>query len=74
MVANRLILPKRSTSYRSENALFREMGGAFGPPSWATLVIVGGDAAYGSKANLRMVQDRDKADTARRWGFRHYRG
>ena len=58
----RLILPKRHTGYRSENALFREMVGAFVPPRWAQLVIVGGDAAYGSKANMRMVQDRDKAD------------
>ena len=65
----RLILPKRHAGYRSENALFREMVGAFVPPSWAKLVIVGGDAAYGSKANRRMVQDRDKADGARRWGF-----
>jgi len=32
-------------------------------------VIVGGDAAYGSKANMDMVKDRDKADTVRRWGF-----
>jgi hypothetical protein len=45
------------------------MVGAFVPPSWAKLVIVGGDAAYGSKANMAMVQARDKADTARRWGF-----
>jgi hypothetical protein len=52
--------------YRSENALFREMVGEFVPPSWAKLVIVGGDAAYGSKANMDMVKDRDKADTARR--------
>ena len=65
----RLILPKRHAEYRSENALFREMVGAFVPPSWAKLVIVGGDAAYGSKANMRRVQDRDKADGARRWGF-----
>ena len=62
-------LPKRHAAYRSENVLFREMVEAFVPPSWAKLVIVGGDAAYGSKANMRMVQDRDKADTARRWGF-----
>ena len=68
-VGFRLILPKRHVAYRSENALFREMVGEFVPPSWAKLVIVGGDAAYGSKANMRMVQDRDKADTARRWGF-----
>ena len=41
----RLILPKCHTAYRSENALFREMVGEFVPPRWATLVIVGGDAA-----------------------------
>jgi hypothetical protein len=68
-VGFRIILPKRHPGYRSENALFREMVGEFVPPSWAKLVIVGGDAAYGSKANMRMVQDRDKADTTRRWGF-----
>jgi hypothetical protein len=68
-VGFRLILPKRHADYRSENALFREMVGAFVPPRWATLVIVGGDAAYGSQANMRMVQDRDQADPARRWGF-----
>ena len=68
-VGFRIILPKRHAAYRSENVLFREMVEAFVPPSWAKLVIVGGDAAYGSKANMRMVQDRDKADSARRWGF-----
>ena len=41
----------------------------FVPPSWAKLVIVSGDAAYGSKANMKMVKDRDKADRDRRWGF-----
>ena len=65
----RLMLPKRHADYRSENALFRAMVGAFVPPRWAKLVIVGGDAAYGSQANMCMVQDRDKADPARRWGF-----
>ncbi len=68
-VGLRLILPKRHAEYRSENALFREMVGDFVPPSWAKLVMVGGDAAYGSKANMDMVKDRDKADTVRRWGF-----
>ena len=68
-VGFRLILPKRHTGYRSENALVREMVGEFVPPSWAKLVIVGGDAAYGSKANMDMVKARDTADTARRWGF-----
>ena len=68
-VGFRIILPKRHVGYCSENALFREMVREFVPPSWAKLVIVGGDAAYGSQANMAMVQDRDKADTARRWGF-----
>jgi len=68
-VGLRLILPKRHAGYRSENALFREMVGACVPPSWAKLVMVGGDAAYGSKANRRLVQDRDKAAAARRWAF-----
>jgi hypothetical protein len=68
-VSFRLILPKRHEGYCSENALFRAMVEEFVPPRWAKLVIVGGDAAYGSKANIRMVQDRDKSDTARCWGF-----
>jgi Transposase DDE domain len=68
-VGFRLILPKRHADYRSENALFREMVDEFVPPPWAKLVIVGGDAAYGSQANMRMVQERDKADAVRRWGF-----
>jgi len=68
-VGCRLILPKRHAGYRSEHALCREMVEAFVPPSWAKLVMVGGDAAYGSKANIRMVQDRDQADAARRWAF-----
>jgi hypothetical protein len=68
-VGFRLIVPKRHAGYRSENALFREMVSEFVPPSWAKLVIVGGDAAYGSKANMDMVKARDKADTTRRWGL-----
>jgi hypothetical protein len=68
-VGFRLILPKRHTTYRSENALFRDMAEAFVPPRWAKLVVVGGAAAYGSQANMYMVQERDKADSARQWGF-----
>jgi hypothetical protein len=68
-VSFRLILPKCHDDYRSENALFREMVSEFVPPHWAKLVVVGGDAAYGSQDNIRMVQDRGKADGARRWGF-----
>ena len=65
----RIILPKRHAGYHNENALFREMVREFKPPSWAKLVIVEGDAAYGSKANMKMVKDRDKADDDRSWGF-----
>jgi hypothetical protein len=68
-VGCRRILPKRHAGYRSEHALFRDMVEAFVPPRWATLVIVGGEAADGSKANRRMVQDRDKAEAARRWSL-----
>jgi len=68
-VGFRLILPKRHAHYRSENVLFREMVSEFVPPKWAKLIIVGGDAAYGSKANMAMVKARAKTDTARRWGF-----
>jgi hypothetical protein len=65
----RIILPKRPAHYRSETALFREMVEEFGPPHGAQMVSVEGEAAYGSQANMRMVQDRDKAAAARRWGF-----
>jgi hypothetical protein len=68
-VGFRIILPKRHTAYRTENALFRGMVGEFAPPRWAKLVVVGGDSAYGSKDIMRMVQDRDKAALSRRWGF-----
>jgi hypothetical protein len=68
-VGFRLIVPKRHDHYRSANVLFRELVSEFVPPRWAKLVIVGGDAAYGSKANMDMVKARAKADPARRWGF-----
>jgi DDE family transposase len=68
-VGVRLILPKRHLKYRSDNVWFREMVSEFVPPSWAKLVIVGGEAAYGSKANMDMGKARDKADPTHRWGF-----
>jgi hypothetical protein len=68
-VGFRLVLPKRHGGYHNENALFRGIVGEAVPLRWAKVVIVGGDAAYGSKANMRMVQARDLADTAHRWGF-----
>src|SRR5687767_16022595 len=63
------MLPKRHGAYQNEKALFREMVNEFVPPNWAKLVIVCGDAAYGSKANMKMVKDHDQADHDRRWGF-----
>ena len=68
-VAFRLIRPKTHPEYRTENALFREMVSRFVPPTWATRVIVEGDAAYGSQENMQMVSKRDAEDPVRRWGF-----
>jgi hypothetical protein len=68
-VGFRLIVPKRHGGYQNEKALFREMVSEFVPPNWAQLVIVCGDAADGSKANMKRVKDRDQADGERRWGF-----
>jgi hypothetical protein len=68
-VAFRLIRPKSHPQYRTENALFRDMVRGFMPPSWAQVVIVEGDAAYGSHDNMQMVQQRDMADPERTWGF-----
>jgi hypothetical protein len=68
-VAFRIILPKRHPQYRTENALFRDMLRPFKPPSWAELVIVEGDAAYGSKANIKLVKQLDKRDRSRHWHF-----
>jgi Transposase DDE domain len=68
-VAFRLIRRKTDSAYQTENALFREMVQRFVPPLWATRVIVEGDAAYGSQDNMKMVMQRDAADSARRWGF-----
>src|SRR5262249_35422650 len=68
-VAFRVIRRQTDPAYQTENALFREMVRRFVPPAWATRVIVEGDAAYGSRANMQMVLKRDAADAARRWGF-----
>lgn len=68
-VAFRVIRRKTDPVYQTENALFREMVRQFVPQAWATRVIVTGDAAYGSQANMKMVMPRDADDPARRWGF-----
>ena len=68
-VAFRLIRPKSHPQYRTENELFREMIRAFRPPAWAQVIIVEGDAAYGSQDNMKMVLQRDADDPDRTWGF-----
>jgi hypothetical protein len=68
-VALRLILPKTHPDYRTENALFRDMLQAFTPPAWATWIIVLGDAAYGSKANINLIKHLEKIDPCRHWAF-----
>ena len=61
-LAFRLVQPKKSKGYRSENALFREMLEDLILPPWCKMVIVVADAAYASRANLKAIQ-------ARRWFF-----
>jgi hypothetical protein len=65
--AFRLILPKTHPAYRPEHALFRDMLSALKPPAWATLVLVAGDAASGSTANITLVKQLDQADPSRDW-------
>jgi len=68
-VAFRIILPKTHPDYRTENALFRDMLQAFTPPAWAIWIIVLGDAAYGSKANINLIKKLEKTDHCRHWAF-----
>jgi hypothetical protein len=67
--AFRLIGPKSHPEYQKENELFREMVTQFNPPSWAKVVVVEGDAAYGSQENMKMVRQRDDDDPQRQWGY-----
>jgi Transposase DDE domain len=68
-VAFRIILPKTHPDYRTENAWFRDMLQAFTPPAWASWIIVLGDAAYGSKANINLIKKLEKTDRDRHWAF-----
>jgi len=68
-VAFRLIRPKSHPKYQTENELFRERVKAFTPPTWAKVIIVEGDAAYGSQDHMKMVLQRDADDPERTWGF-----
>jgi hypothetical protein len=49
---------KDAPQYRSENTLFRWMLVRFRRPSWAEMVVVVADAAYASKANVQLIQQR----------------
>ncbi len=64
-----LVLPKTHPGYQNENTRFRQMVKRFEPPDWAKQVIVLGDCAFASRENMRLIQQRDKKDKHRRWGF-----
>jgi len=61
-LAFRLVKPKGSPGYQSENALFREMLRDVVLPAWCKTVVVVADAAYPSRANLQAIE-------ARHWFF-----
>jgi hypothetical protein len=61
-LAFRLVKPKGSKGYQSENALFREMLQEVVLPAWVKQVVVVADAAYPARANLQAIQ-------ARHWFF-----
>jgi hypothetical protein len=55
-LAFRLVKPKASPDYQSENALVRAMFAELILPAWCKQVVVVADAAYPSRANLRAIQ------------------
>jgi hypothetical protein len=57
-LAFRLVKPKGSKEYQSENALFREMLQEVVLPAWCKKAVVVADAAYPSRANLQAIQAR----------------
>src|SRR5215813_9053247 len=61
-LAFRVVKPKGSPGYQSENALLREMLQDGVLPTWVKHVLVVADAAYPSRANLPAIQ-------ARQWFF-----
>jgi hypothetical protein len=61
-LAFRLVQPKGSKGYQSENARFREMLQEVVVPAWVKRVVVVAAAAYPSRANLQAIQ-------ARHWFF-----
>jgi Transposase DDE domain len=53
-----IVRRKDDPHYRSENRLFRWMLVRFRRPPWAEMVIVVADAAFASKANINLIQQR----------------
>lgn len=64
-----IVLPKGHPAYKNENQLFREMLKGFKPPEWARYIIVVADAGLASAKNMQLVQQLDKLDRYRVWGF-----
>jgi hypothetical protein len=53
-----IVRRKEDSRYRSENRLFRWMLVRFRRPAWAEMVVVVADAAFASKANIKLIQRR----------------
>jgi len=64
-----IVLPKGHPAYKNENQLFRDMLTRFTPPEWARYIIVVADAGFASAKNMQLVQQLDKRDRYRVWGF-----
>ena len=65
-----IILPKKHKQYRKENELFRMMLARFKAPAWSKQVVILGDTAFASKANMNTIE---KKNTAKEqgvfWGY-----
>jgi Transposase DDE domain len=57
-LAFRLVKPKGSKGYQSENVLFRQLLQAVVLPAWCKKVVGVADAAYPSRANLQAIEAR----------------
>jgi hypothetical protein len=71
-----IVRRKEDPRYRSENRLFRWMLVRFRRPAWATSVVVVADAAFASKANVKLIQRRGYYFViafARTWRFENGR-
>jgi hypothetical protein len=67
-----IVRRKEDSRYRSENRLFRWMLVRFRRPAWAEMVVVVADAAFASKANIKLIQRRGYCFViafARTWRF-----